>query len=826
MTIFAFAWRASVAAVRKHPLPVARWGSVCLIALCAVVTAMLFSPGVVAKSRDNSWQADFERQRKEYERAQQAAIKAAQEAQKAAERAAQKMQAELERQQRIAQERAMREAEKARQAAIKEAERAAQQAAREAKQQQQQQLAIQKANALAAQKAAASQSSSASIRATQPQQQQQQGDSGSGSNVPSSNKAVREADIDDGMDNGDSDLDDFDPDLNDAQRHVREMEKAHQRELMRAAQQQQARLRREAERAQRIRERSINRPDLKPPPPAPPPIPVKALPKPDSAPPPPRVTGNDTQAKPVPVALPGDGVKTEDLSSRVARRRDKWLDEYQRRSSGLGMGPGAIKGTLDPKGGADKADGATAAPDAGGHGPANPATDRGPGRRDADKATGANDVAMPSPGGTFAGKDRGAEMPPEVFEKAREEELLVTEISPADVEKAKEHGFVLDTPTVLNGTGTKVQRLRGPTGFNRDEAERELHKVLPFVSVTPNFAYNIFVGSLGETDSAAGLGPGIDRRKVAPASPEPCPHNTCFGSDLIKWKSTLGSCAKGVRIGVIDTSFDLNHPALKNIKAEQGEFLDGQQPSPYDWHGTAVLSLLAGDPGSGTPGLVPDATFLLATAFRSDAAGNASTDTVRLLAALSWLEQLDVDIVNMSFSGPQDPAFSRAIERMSKKGVVFIAAAGNMGPTAAPSYPAAYPSVVAVTAVNRNGDNYRSANRGNYIDVSAPGVDILTALPEAKQGYRTGTSFAVPFVTAIFATRGGDATAAGAKAQLLQQVSTRDLGPPGRDPIYGSGLALAPQRCQGGAGAVARNVPAVPSHDSWSTTFVRAGAAP
>jgi hypothetical protein len=328
---------------------------------------------------------------------------------------------------------------------------------------------------------------------------------------------------------------------------------------------------------------------------------------------------------------------------------------------------------------------------------------------------------------------------------------------------------------------------------------------------------------------------------VSPASSQPCPHNTCFGGELIKWKSTLGSCAKGVRIGIIDTSFDVGHPALEHITVEQGEFLDGKPASPYDWHGTAVLSLLAGDPRSGTPGLVPDATFLLATAFRSDAAGNASTDTVRLIAALAWLEGLDVDIVNMSFSGPRDEAVSRAIARMSEKGIVFIAAAGNGGPIAGPSYPAAYPSVIAVTAVNRNGENYRNANRGTYIDVAAPGVDILTALPDAKQGYRTGTSFAAPFVTAIVATRGAELGGATAKAQLLQQVSTRDLGPPGRDPIYGAGLALAPGRCQGGAGAIAKAAPvpntspvpaaasieAAPEIDSWSsqTTLIKAGTA-
>ncbi|MGE0025471.1 MAG: S8 family serine peptidase, partial [Hyphomicrobium sp.] len=299
----------------------------------------------------------------------------------------------------------------------------------------------------------------------------------------------------------------------------------------------------------------------------------------------------------------------------------------------------------------------------------------------------------------------------------------------------------------------------------------------------------------GERAHTVGLLPGSERQGGAPASSTPCPHETCFGPSLINWNPELSACTKDVRIGVIDTSFDLAHPAFKRLRVVRKEFIEGATPSDEDWHGTAVLSLLAGDPQSGTPGLVPDATFLLATAFRSDAQGNATTDTVRLLDALNWLDELDVDIVNLSFAGPSDSAIARTIERMSLKGIIFVAAAGNMGPAAPPSYPGAYPHVIAVTAVNRAGENYRAASRGDYIDLAAPGVDILTALPNGKQGLRTGTSFAVPFVTAILATRAASDIVDGTEDMLLERFSTRDLGQPGRDPIYGAGLVLAPETC-------------------------------
>ena len=366
----------------------------------------------------------------------------------------------------------------------------------------------------------------------------------------------------------------------------------------------------------------------------------------------------------------------------------------------------------------------------------------------------------------------------------------------------------------------------GP-GAGGDGSKGEPHFVTSLPPADPKVSgrlEGLLVAAPGAGGAFGSMLPGGDRLKVAAASLKPCPREVCFGQELVAWSKALRSCTRDVRIGIIDTSFDIGHPTFKKLKAVRKEFLDDVQPSDDDWHGTAILSLLAGDPESGTPGLVPDATFLLATAFRSDAAGNASTDTGRLIEALDWLDKLDVDVVNMSFAGPPDPAVARTIERMSLKGVMFVAAAGNMGPAAAPSYPAAYPHVIAVTAINRNGESYRNANRGSYVDIAAPGVDILTALPNGKQGFQTGTSFAAPFVTAILAARVSSGIIEGTEQHLLEQMTVRDLGMPGRDPIYGVGLALAPKECPQSTTVVAR---APSSAKSWSarTKLTRASAA-
>jgi subtilisin family serine protease len=101
-----------------------------------------------------------------------------------------------------------------------------------------------------------------------------------------------------------------------------------------------------------------------------------------------------------------------------------------------------------------------------------------------------------------------------------------------------------------------------------------------------------------------------------------------------------------------------------------------------------------------------------------------------------------------------------------------------------------------VTAVNKNLQNYRYANRGDYIDIAAPGVAIWTALPGAQQGYHSGTSFATPYVTAALAAM--YPRIAGQKADdALRSLQFRDRGEPGDDPVYGRGLLLAPASCTG-----------------------------
>jgi subtilisin family serine protease len=305
---------------------------------------------------------------------------------------------------------------------------------------------------------------------------------------------------------------------------------------------------------------------------------------------------------------------------------------------------------------------------------------------------------------------------------------------------------------------------------------------------------------------------------------ERCSGNRCFAKQVIRWHSGIGSCAKNLRVGVIDTNVDSQHPAFAKANMQLGVFLPQGAKSADAWHGTGVVALLAGAPDSGTPGLIPEANFFIASVFTKDKRGDMATDTVSLLSALEWMSAFDVKVINMSFSGPKDELVEQAIERMNRQGVQFVAAVGNDGPSATPSYPASYRPVIAVTAINKDLRNYPYANRGNRVDLAAPGVDIWTAVPGGREGYHTGTSFAAPYVTAMLATIYNQ-TPVRQKQNLLDQFTVIDLGPRGRDPIYGRGLMVTPASCSDFGRAVAQDgggsAPAPASPQSPSPAIIR-----
>jgi hypothetical protein len=352
-----------------------------------------------------------------------------------------------------------------------------------------------------------------------------------------------------------------------------------------------------------------------------------------------------------------------------------------------------------------------------------------------------------------------------------------------------------------------VARLVVPDSLDIVTARGMLERALPGQRIGFNHVYRSYKAA---TDRAAPA-----RGETRPASNEPCEPNRCFGPVVIKWREKLASCAASLRVGVIDTAVDFGHPAFGRKRFVTRTFIEPSDNRANAAHGTGVMALLAGQPGTGTPGLIPAAQFYVADVFSADAQGEPVTDTASLIEALDWMQRHRVRVINASVAGPSDPLLADKIRELARSGILVVAAAGNEGHYADPVYPAAYPEVIAVTAVDRKMRAYRRANHGKYIDVAAPGVDIWTALPNRQEGYQTGTSFAVPYVTALAATLLAPGEQA-MKPDILKRLKLVDLGPTGRDPIYGLGAPEAPIACS--SRAIASTTGA------WSAQIMRASS--
>jgi subtilisin family serine protease len=146
----------------------------------------------------------------------------------------------------------------------------------------------------------------------------------------------------------------------------------------------------------------------------------------------------------------------------------------------------------------------------------------------------------------------------------------------------------------------------------------------------------------------------------------------------------------------------------------------------------------------------------------------------------------------MSFAGPADPAIGRSLTAARKKGIVLVAAAGNQGAKSPPLYPAADVNVIAVSATDADDQLIEQSNRGNHIAVAAPGSQIMVAIPDGGYEMSSGTSHAAAEVSGIVALmieRKPGLTPDQARDILL--ATAKDIGAPGRDPLFGAGLADA-----------------------------------
>jgi type VII secretion-associated serine protease mycosin len=270
------------------------------------------------------------------------------------------------------------------------------------------------------------------------------------------------------------------------------------------------------------------------------------------------------------------------------------------------------------------------------------------------------------------------------------------------------------------------------------------------------------------------------------------------------WRTTKG---KGITVAVLDTGVEADHPDLVgNVLPAKDMIGFGASQGDRDWarHGTAMAGIIAGHghgPGDldGVMGIAPEAKILPVRVILEDgdaARGQArSTRGNALAEGIRWAADHGADVINLSLgddsaSAHPEPAEDEAVQYALKKNVTVVASAGNGGKKGDhTSYPAAYPGVIAATAVDRFGTRADFSTRRWYATVSAPGVDIVIADPDHRYYEGWGTSAASAYVSgAVALIKAAHPGLTPAQIKQLLEDTARDAPVGGRDDSRGFGM--------------------------------------
>ncbi|MFJ7076577.1 type VII secretion-associated serine protease mycosin [Streptomyces sp. NPDC098781] len=270
------------------------------------------------------------------------------------------------------------------------------------------------------------------------------------------------------------------------------------------------------------------------------------------------------------------------------------------------------------------------------------------------------------------------------------------------------------------------------------------------------------------------------------------------------WQTTKG---EGVTVAVLDTGVAADHPDLAGNVLQGKDMVGfGAERGDRAWarHGTAMAGIIAGHGhgagnGEGVLGIAPEAKIMPVRVILEDGdparAKARSTRGNALAEGIRWAADHGADVINLSLGDDSKSAHpeageDEAVQYALKKGAVVVASAGNGGEKGDHiSYPAAYPGVIAATAVDRYGTRASFSTRRWYATVSAPGVNVVIADPDEKYYEGWGTSAAAAFVSgAVALVKAAHPGLTPPQIKKLLEDTARNAPADGRDDSRGYGF--------------------------------------
>ena len=351
-------------------------------------------------------------------------------------------------------------------------------------------------------------------------------------------------------------------------------------------------------------------------------------------------------------------------------------------------------------------------------------------------------------------------------------ELIALDPSPSALQRAARWGARVVETSVQSSLGVRVVRLQLPPGIDARSALAVANERDPGVFDLHHFY------QLAQADAAT------------------CEGASCEPMQRMAWPATNARCGRGQTIGIVDSGVSAELPVLRGADLRVRRFVTDTSAPTDAAHGTAVATLLVGQPGSGLPGLLPRASLRAAAPFFRLPSGTLVADAVGLVKSLDWLVSSGAGVIGMSLTGPPNRVLQATIERVLARGVLVVASVGNGGRNAAPAHPAALDGVLGATALSTDLRIYWRASQGDLVDFALPGVALPAPDGEGVVRPRSGTSYAVPFLVAQLSQSLHEGLLSRTDWQIGRGVPVTDLGSAGRDPVFGWGLPKVPVRCE------------------------------